>query len=45
LLCSLWKQEKPADKPLLRRLELANPRNAGERLLRRLMIGALRAVG
>jgi acyl-CoA hydrolase len=42
LLSSLWKREKPQDAPLLRRLGLADPRNPGERLLRRLVIGALR---
>ena len=42
LLSSLWKREKPEDAPLLRRLSLENPRNPGERLLRRLVVGALR---
>jgi len=42
LLSSLWKREKPEDAPLLRRLNLASPHNPGERLLRRLVIGALR---
>jgi len=43
LLSSIWKaREKPEDEPLLRRLDLATPRNLSERLLRRLVIAALR---
>jgi acyl-CoA hydrolase len=42
LLSSFWKRNKPENEPLLRRLGLTNPRNPGERLLRRLVIGALR---
>jgi len=43
LLSCLWKAGgKPEDEPLLRRLGLAAPRNLSERLLRRLVIAALR---
>ena len=43
LLSSLWKAgEKPEDEPLLRRLDLAAPRDLSERLLRRLVLAALR---
>ena len=43
LLSSLWQgSAKPQDEALLRRLDLAAPRNLSERILRRLVIRALR---
>ena len=45
LLHCLWQRGMtPAEGGLLRRLDLERPRGAGERLLRRLVIGALRQV-